>query len=110
MTSTLLSIRLSHTTAHLIDFACFIERVAGSTQVKCSERTSVDGLGEEKTYVDRLLSNPTENILHQCVVYLAPGDYHRFHSPADWTVYARRHFPGTASLDSTIKLIKLSRN
>jgi phosphatidylserine decarboxylase len=22
------------------------------------------------------------------------GDYHHFHSPADWTVAARRHFPG----------------
>ncbi|KAI8445612.1 phosphatidylserine decarboxylase-domain-containing protein [Phakopsora pachyrhizi] len=28
------------------------------------------------------------------VVYLAPGDYHRFHSPTDWLVERRRHFPG----------------
>lgn len=32
--------------------------------------------------------------LSQAVVYLSPSDYHRFHSPADWTVTARRHFPG----------------
>jgi len=64
-------------------------------------KTSNDGCAKvemaadiEKTYMDILLSNPSENILHQCVIYLAPGDYHRFHSPADWTVYARRHFPG----------------
>jgi len=25
---------------------------------------------------------------------LAPGDYHRFHSPTDWTIYSRRHVPG----------------
>jgi phosphatidylserine decarboxylase len=32
--------------------------------------------------------------LYHCVLYLAPGDYHRIHSPIDWTVSERRHFPG----------------
>jgi len=32
--------------------------------------------------------------LYQCVLYLAPGDYHCFHSPVDWVVTTRRHFPG----------------
>ncbi|KAL6944290.1 hypothetical protein ACO0RG_001022 [Hanseniaspora osmophila] len=28
------------------------------------------------------------------VIYLAPGDYHHYHSPVDWIVKIRRHFPG----------------
>nr|AKM76648.1 mitochondrial phosphatidylserine decarboxylase [Geranium phaeum] len=32
--------------------------------------------------------------LFYCVIYLKPGDYHRVHSPVDWSVLVRRHFSG----------------
>jgi phosphatidylserine decarboxylase len=35
------------------------------------------------------------NKLYFVVVYLAPGDYHRFHSPTNWVAECRRHFAGS---------------
>lgn len=38
---------------------------------------------------------PEQSQLKYCVIYLAPGDYHRIHTPAALTVRSRRHFPGS---------------
>ncbi|XP_038563206.1 phosphatidylserine decarboxylase proenzyme, mitochondrial isoform X3 [Micropterus salmoides] len=52
------------------------------------------GNESSSSFRDLLLSSPDNDLFH-VVVYLAPGDYHCFHSPTDWRVELRRHFPGS---------------
>jgi len=39
--------------------------------------------------------NHKDTKLYHCVLYLAPGDYHRIHSPTEWSIESSKHFPGT---------------
>ena len=61
-----------------IDYS--LERMMGETE---------SGMDTEKA-----LNMEGDKALFFLVIYLAPGDYHRFHSPTDWIVEKRRHFAG----------------
>ncbi|KAI1334776.1 phosphatidylserine decarboxylase [Xylariaceae sp. FL0016] len=80
----------SHTSApntHISD-----QTTTPSSPGAVSEVRADLALGEKPWY--ELLSPDNKTALYYAVVYLAPGDYHRYHSPANWVVERRRHFAG----------------
>ncbi|XP_061119279.1 phosphatidylserine decarboxylase proenzyme, mitochondrial isoform X2 [Conger conger] len=82
---------------------CEVEQVKGVTyslETFLGPHTWAESLGlnkneDDPTSFQDLLVTKEGNELFHCVVYLAPGDYHCFHSPTDWRVAHRRHFPGS---------------
>uniref|UniRef100_A0A0L0P467 Phosphatidylserine decarboxylase proenzyme 1, mitochondrial n=1 Tax=Candidozyma auris TaxID=498019 RepID=A0A0L0P467_CANAR len=58
-------------------------------------------IGKDLSVAQNLTPTPLERLgqsshknLYFAVIYLAPGDYHRYHSPTNWVTTLRRHFIG----------------
>ncbi|KAG9395294.1 Phosphatidylserine decarboxylase [Carpediemonas membranifera] len=59
------------------------------------------GKGTDRKLTDEQMNEALNNLrqrpdssLYYIVLYLNPGDYHRFHSPVPWVARTRKHFPG----------------
>ncbi|GAA6000541.1 phosphatidylserine decarboxylase 1 [Rhodotorula paludigena] len=64
-------------------------------QQRDGPKRSLSGDVAVATEIAKAAFEPREgNKLCFSVIYLAPGDYHRFHSPTNWVVERRRHFAG----------------
>eukprot|EP01125_Pyxidicula_operculata_P014061 TRINITY_DN465_c3_g1_i1.p1 TRINITY_DN465_c3_g1~~TRINITY_DN465_c3_g1_i1.p1 ORF type:complete len:429 (-),score=66.08 TRINITY_DN465_c3_g1_i1:16-1302(-) len=70
-------------------------------QIKGINYKLSDFVGEDSALFDviKRIKNQPENTpnkshLYFCTIYLAPGDYHKYHSPVSWKITERCHFPG----------------
>ncbi|OMJ16363.1 Phosphatidylserine decarboxylase proenzyme 1, mitochondrial [Smittium culicis] len=66
-------------------------RSGGQESAVSANAATSDNKGEAKVLPNTISK---DRDLFYAVVYLAPGDYHRFHSPANFTATIRRHFHG----------------
>ncbi|KAG0677049.1 phosphatidylserine decarboxylase 1 [Kluyveromyces marxianus] len=77
---------------HLQPFSYKREKNQAITDHNASKTLTL--LGDlSPNYVKQKMSS-TDTQLYFAVIYLAPGDYHHYHSPVNWVCKLRRHFPG----------------
>ena len=69
-----------------------MNKVFGKLKQKLSNIPEISRVTDSEYY--DCLNIKEGHSLYHCIIYLAPGDYHRFHSPVDWKIQHRRHFPG----------------
>jgi hypothetical protein len=53
--------------------------------------------------IERLQKKQSKSSLFYACIYLNPGNYHHFHSPAKWKISERRHITGTISITLWIR-------
>ncbi|AOW04424.1 phosphatidylserine decarboxylase-domain-containing protein [Yarrowia lipolytica] len=63
-----------------------------TTTAEPSDNATVAQVG--KDLLQAKFNKSDDKELFFAVIYLAPGDYHRFHSPVNWVAEIRRHFVG----------------
>lgn len=60
--------------------------------------------------IDHFFKKNPESDLYSMIMYLAPGDYHRFHSPCNFKVNYGKHVPGLLKPVNNLSLQNLKVN